>query len=1016
MSKFDDLLAKLKEIFQMDQADLDFGIYRIMNVRRDEITRFLENDLLPTVRELLEKNKPAGLAEKEKELADAIAQARKLKIDPDTLDVVKELKAELAQGVDLEKMEQDVYSDLTNFFSRYYHEGDFISLRRYKEGLYAIPYEGEEVKLHWANADQYYIKSGENFSRYAFKTTKGRVRFELVSAATEQGDKKSASDKERCFILSEQTIFIENGDLVIPFEYRPDAEKRKQKELNTSCIEKLLSLEVVECVENWLEWRAALTVVEPTPTNKNRTLLEKQLTDYTKSNKSDYFIHKNLGKFLRNELDFYIKNEIMFLDDIDGSDAPKVESYLSRIKALRAVALKIITFLAQLENFQKKLWLKKKFVLESHYCITLDRIPENLYPQICEEAEIKVRVWSGDEKCQREEWVKLFAIDEIKADLANAGYSVPLTPDFLKSNPYLLVDTALFSSEFKYKLLAEIDNLDQQCDGLVVHSENFQALQLLQEKYRAQVKCIYIDPPYNTGDDGFVYKDSFKSSSWISMLHDRLKISKDFMLDGASIYCSIDNNEVANSKCLLSDIYGADNFVETFLWTRTSTPPSLSNKSRKTTEYVHCFENDLTKARYIGDLLENGDAPLLNTGNSYAELLFPAESIRFNISDGFYPAGSYDKVELIDDLVVYGRSNKNAIRIKGEFKWSQDFFDAEVRSGTTFLVKTIKFSIRFQRPDEGKTKPPTNFLEIQLNSRVAVGTNESANGELADLGFSGFSYAKPTTLIQKLYSFNSANSDWVLDYFAGSGTTANAVINLNRSDDGGRKYLLIEQNNYFDTVLLPRIQKNIYSSEWKNGFPTEKNGISQCVKYIRLESYEDTLNNLHDANPVTRQQADLISKEKEFRETYLLNYMLDFEVSSSLLDLSKFEDPFRLEMSLSRGDTANDVMVDMVETFNYLLGLTVASIRVKNGIHEVIGTTPQGDSALILWRNVKEIDNEKLDEWFRKQAYNTRDREFDLIYVNGDNNLENLRRSDETWKVRLIEEAFHTLMFDVQDV
>jgi adenine-specific DNA-methyltransferase len=164
-TKRDQLIAKLKEMFQMDQADLDFGIYRIMNAKRDEVERFLDKDLLPTLRTTLEEFQPAGLADKQKELADAIANARKLKIDPDSLEIVQQLKAELAEGGDLDRLENQVYSDLHTFFSRYYQDGDFLSLRRYKEGVYAMPYEGEEVKLHWANADQYYIKTAENFTR-----------------------------------------------------------------------------------------------------------------------------------------------------------------------------------------------------------------------------------------------------------------------------------------------------------------------------------------------------------------------------------------------------------------------------------------------------------------------------------------------------------------------------------------------------------------------------------------------------------------------------------------------------------------------------------------------------------------------------------------------------------------------------------------------------------------------------------------------------------------------------------
>lgn len=485
-TKRDQLIAKLKEMFQMDQADLDFGIYRIMNAKRDEVERFLDKDLLPTLRTTLEEFQPAGLADKQKELADAIANARKLKIDPDSLEIVQQLKAELAEGGDLDRLENQVYSDLHTFFSRYYQDGDFLSLRRYKEGVYAMPYEGEEVKLHWANADQYYIKTAENFTRYAFKTAQGRVRFELAAASTERDNNKATADNERRFILAAEPLAMDGNELIIRFEYRPDADKRKQKELSTLAVASLLALPegapLTEGVPQWLAWRAALANALPSDKNKTRTVFEKHLSDYTAKNTFDYFIHKDLGGFLRRELDFFIKNEVMHLDDIEEDSAPRVESYLARIKAMRRISHKLIAFLAQLENFQQKLWLKKKFVLETQWLITLDKVPESFYAEICEKAELPVQGWDGQTRCQRQEWVDLFAIDEIKGDLAGAeSYSEPLTPEFLAANPALVLDTVYFEQALKDRLLSDlkdVTDLDAETDALLVHGENFQALNL----------------------------------------------------------------------------------------------------------------------------------------------------------------------------------------------------------------------------------------------------------------------------------------------------------------------------------------------------------------------------------------------------------------------------------------------------------------------------------------------------------------------------------------------------------
>jgi adenine-specific DNA-methyltransferase len=500
------LINLLKEMFQFDQADLDFGIYRIMRMKREEISRFIEEDLPAQItnelRELVSVSAEVDMAEIDKQVTDAkslnISETAKASI-------IAELEAKkkaLAEKIDISSVEADVYNHLTNFFSRYYDEGDFISQRRYKDGAYAIPYEGEEVKLYWANADQYYIKTSEYFKDYTFKTAYGdTVRFKLVEAETEQ-DNNKANEKRFFQLHTEKPFELVDGIFTIYMEYKNGGKKNQDE-----CIGEIVKA-FSEAQARYTQFSALLA------TSDGKTLLERQLKRYTARNTFDYFIHKDLGKFLRRELDFYIKNDVIFLDDIDEQDEAKTKEYLTKAKVIRKIAHKIIAFLAQIENFQKKLYLKKKFVVETNYCITLDRIPEELYPEIA----------ANDD--QREEWVRLFAIDEIQGNLTQPVYSVPLTVEFLKANPYLVLDTAFFSAEFKEKLISCIDNLDEKLDGLLIHSENFQALNLLQKKYKKQINQIYIDPPYNAKSSEILYKNNYKHSSWISLMYDRLALSK----------------------------------------------------------------------------------------------------------------------------------------------------------------------------------------------------------------------------------------------------------------------------------------------------------------------------------------------------------------------------------------------------------------------------------------------------------------------------------------------------------
>lgn len=467
---YDSFIKKLQEIFMMDHAELDFGIYRIMNQKRQDIEHFLTKELLPQVKQVLESNGNGDADKAKKRMAEIVASVggnkEVLPKGTPMRDEYDKLQAQVAQTIDTVSMQAQVFSHLVTFFSRYYEGGDFISKRRYKDNTYAIPYNGEEVKLHWANADQYYIKTSEYFRNYTFilPTSRKKVHFVLKDASTEQNNNKSANNMERRFALfqpenAEDPVveMTADGDLNIYFTYELMPKNTKQKDLCTAALDKIATLIPTGFAE-------LLNVKVPTKDNPNRTLLEKHITDYTAKNSFDYFIHKDLGGFLNRELDFFIKNEVLHIDDLDPHH---INNQLTIVRAIKQVGEKIIRMLAQLENFQRRLWLKKKFVVQCDYCITLDRVPKEFYSEII----------AND--AQRKEWVRLFAIDEIKGDMMTEAYSEPLTMEFLRQNPFLVLDTAFFDAKFKHQLVKSMENIDEQTNGLLINSENFQAINFL---------------------------------------------------------------------------------------------------------------------------------------------------------------------------------------------------------------------------------------------------------------------------------------------------------------------------------------------------------------------------------------------------------------------------------------------------------------------------------------------------------------------------------------------------------
>ncbi len=911
--KLSDLLKKL---FQLDQADLDFGIYRIMNQKRGEITRFLEKDLLPQVQKAFGIYKSADKAELEEELEKTIQSAKAAGFDPEESPRLKDIREGLAKyGVDTTALENEVFSDLYNFFRRYYHEGDFLSLRRYKEGIYAIPYEGEEVKLHWANHDQYYIKTSEYFRDYTFKLSSGnRVHFELVEADTEKDNIKAQSGNERRFILCEEETLEEiDGELYIRFQYAPDPEKRKQTAINKYSVERLLGL----VLKNWPE----LGVLQPTEKNLQRTLLEKHLTDYTARNTFDYFIHKDLDGFLKRELDFYIKNEIMHLDDIENETATRVEQYLSKIKVIRKIAHKIIDFLAQIENFQKKMWLKKKFVVETNYCVTLDRVPEELYPEII----------AND--AQREEWVKLFAIDEIRKDLTGAvDYSVPLTIDFLKANAFLLLDTKHFSQKAKDRMLACFDDVEGTCDGLLVNGNNFHALNLIGPCYRKQITCVYADPPFNTNEATFIYKNEYRHSSWCAMVRNTLTMAKPLLVPTGVLAIAIDDLELHYLGLLCDSVFGFDARLGVLIVEIKPSGRTNDNFFATSHEYYLFYCPDPA-----------------NTEITFFELTDEQKQQYSNEDDrgsykwrDFLRTGGYSTPEERPNSYypIYYNEKGGAISLEKEDDCQEIFpIDSEGRkrvwrkTPTSFLNHLEVNEIQIIRTRSGQ-------LKVQIIDRIKSGTrpksvwigkqyDASSNGTKllkTIFGESGtFSFPKSVhATYDVIYIIAGEDQEAIiLDYFAGSGTTGHAVINLNRKDEGNRRYILVEMGEQFNTALKPRIKKVVYSKDWKDGKPVSRQGSSHMFKYLNLESYEDTLNNLELKR--TEAQQSLLEQSETFREGYMLSYMLDVESkgSESLLNLNTFEDPFNYKLNISTGSAGETrpATVDLVETFNYLTGL-----------------------------------------------------------------------------------------------
>lgn len=460
---------------------------------------------------------------------------------------------------------------------------------------------------------------------------------------------------------------------------------------------------------------------------------------------------------------------------------------------------------------------------------------------------------------------KVHLIQKLKSILPEAFYNGKLDVEQLK---HLLDSSLLHEEEYfgltwpgktgAYQLINSPANTTliplpkdsinwDATENIFIEGENLDALKILQEKYYSKIKTIYIDPPYNTGNNSFTYGDKFSITSgeylsrngrrytqagsvlqgnkhnghfhanWLSMMFPRLILAHKLLRDDGIIFVSIDDNEIANLKIIMDEIFGADNYIDIFCWAKSETPANLSKKSKKVVEYILCYQKNKTSEKFKGirkkSISSNG---LLNQSNKVNTLVFPANIVRTKIADQKIKKGIYgtDKyyIELLESTEVRNGLFILPVSLKAKFKWTQPKLNMEINKGTIINIPTMRFSPSYERLEYDAEVPPN-----LINSKVGVATNETAGSDLAILfGAKVFDFPKPPSLIKYLLGFSDDADGIILDFFAGSGSTAQAVLEMNAKDNGNRKFICVQHNEKTPAKSIAR----------KHGFET----ISQITK------------------------------------------------------------------------------------------------------------------------------------------------------------------------------------------
>jgi len=787
---------------------------------------------------------------------------------------------------------EELFDKLYDFFQHYFSESGSIYFRNTAQhhNIYEKVYtDDRDVMLFWKTHMLYYVKTDRLFNSMEIEVDSEKFFFDVSGMELKRSNEK----RELTYTFKS----IKNGVITLTVGY---SEKGRKTKID----------EIVKAVKD-----KGMTLDEET--------LEKAFAVFQKQSEVDYFINKNAKGFLQEQFDLWLYQYIF------KGESEFNELRLKQLQAMKGIATKIIDFIAQFEDELVKVWNKPKFALNSNYIITLDKITD--------EALLKKIFKHKGMKDQIAEWIELGMVDKkFKLDLIGA----PTNPQY----QYLPLDTKYFK-DFELDILALFDDLDSALDGWLIHSENYQALNTLLPKFQERVKTIYIDPPYNTSASEIIYNNNYKHSSWTTFMENRINLSRSFLKNDGVKIVAIDDTEMVILSQLL-DLMFPNHDRSVVVVNHHPAGAGLEGTNISTTHEYAIFMTPHGKKVLFGEKKgdETGRIGFIRTGTAesnlrigrpnsfFAVLVDPKNSKVVGAEEP--PTGSnYPKGKTKDGFIrIYPTSADGTERV-----WRRSYESClnEIENGNIECQNSK--TLYLLSDDSAKHKPIfSNWTDTKYNAG-AYGTNV-----LTDiLGTPLFSY--PKSVFNVMDCINSAtiqaNDSFILDYFGGSGTTAHAVMNLNRADGGKRKYILVEMGEHFNTVILPRVKKVAFSDKWKDGVAQEGQGISHFAKYFELEQYEDAL------KKARYEDAPLFAGTQDAYTNYA--FLRDLKMLEAV-KVNKKQN--QVEVSLNRLYDG----IDLAETLSCLTGkwikrITKDRVEFQDGTSASLSAPEWNDVKPLIW-------------------------------------------------------------------
>ena len=448
--------------------------------------------------------------------------------------------------------------------------------------------------------------------------------------------------------------------------------------------------------------------------------------------------------------------------------------------------------------------------------------------------------------------------------------------------------------------------------NIYIEGDNLETLKILQESYLGKISCIFIDPPYNTGND-FIYNDNFSKnnqtellesgqideygnrlvsnnqtngkfhSDWLSMFYSRIKLARNLLTKDGIIFVSLDDHENYNARKIMNEIFGENNFVCEFIWEKKKKPSFLHKNVGKIFDYILCYakDTDRTDAFSVETTTEGKKYPVNNAGNSLAVLKFPAGYVKFQMDDGIVKAQDMSegniKTRLLNDLIIKNGVNENEFSLEGEWRYSQERLNEIIKNNEDIIISKVPF-----RPNHvkagGEIKKMKNFLSP---SSYKCETNEDASSRIIELfGYSAFDTPKPVGLVKLLIKALDLDNDAiVLDFFSGSATTAEAVMTYNIEEQKNLSYIMVQLPEKLDEK----------TESFKKGFKTICDIGEERIKLASKKLQEDYNYNTDYGFRVytvdSSNMKDIYYKPSEIEQANLFDYMTNIKEDRSAEDL-----------------------------------------------------------------------------------------------------------------------------------